>query len=80
MKRKMELIVKHPNGYSGMLSGESSLAVFDNRMHEIIHTGDRNIETAEDLYDMLEDIPGFVEMMSKINFDVDFEDEEDDDI
>lgn len=80
MKRKMELIVKHPNGYSGMLFGESSLAVFDNRMHEILHTGDRNIETAEDLYDMLEDIPGFVEMMQKINFDAELWDDEDDDI
>lgn len=49
-------IVKHPNGYTGVLYGKSSLSVrFNGR--EVLHTGSRNVDTSEVLYELLERMP-----------------------
>ena len=56
--------VEHPNGYYGELYGKSSLSIFKGT-REVFHTGFRNIETAEELYKVLEDFPKFEEMLIK---------------
>lgn len=78
MKPGTEIIVKHPNGYSGMMYGESSLTVFDSHMRKVLHTGSRNVKTAEELYTTLELMPGFMSLIEKI--DELKEDAEDDNI
>lgn len=67
MAKGTEIIVKHPNGYSGMMYGESSLTIFDSHMREVLHTGSRNAESAEELYNTLELMPGFVSLIEKID-------------
>lgn len=43
---------------------------------EVLHTGFRNINTADELYNQLSEMPSFMEMLANIDFD----DEEEDDI
>lgn len=56
--------VEHPNGYYGELYGKSSLSIFKGT-REVFHTGFRSIETAEELYQVLEEYPQFEEMLMK---------------
>lgn len=58
--------VEHPNGYMGILYGKSSMSIYDEEGHEILHTGSRNINTKEELYELLEGMPKFVEIMADI--------------
>lgn len=60
--KQARIIVEHPNGYTGVLYGKSSLSVRLNDK-EILHTGSRNINTSEELYALLEGVP---EMMEKL--------------
>ena len=56
--------VSHPNGYSGVLYGESSMSIYyDGR--EVLHTGFRSINTKEELYKRLEEMPEFIAMLIK---------------
>ncbi|HCC04022.1 MAG TPA: hypothetical protein DEP51_04100 [Clostridiales bacterium] len=57
-----EIKVKHPNGYSGILYGKRSMVIFYNN-EEVLHTGFRNINTKEELYDNLEKMPEFMKML-----------------
>lgn len=58
--------VEHPNGFLGILYGESSMSIYDEDGHEILHTGSRNINTKEGLYELLEGMPKFVEVMADV--------------
>lgn len=58
--------VEHPNGYMGILYGKSSMSIYDEDGHEILHTGIRNINTKAELYELLEGMPKFVEIMADI--------------
>lgn len=70
-----KIMVEHENGYYGCLYGKSSMSIFkDNK--EVLHTGSRNINTSDELYEILSEMPDFVEMLANIDFD----DEEEDDI
>lgn len=62
----MEIEVKHPNGYSGILYGKSSMVIFYNG-EEVLHTGFRNenIKTKEDLYKELEGMSEFLKMLDE---------------
>lgn len=53
----MTIKAKHPNGYFGILYGKSSMAIYDEFGHQILHTGFRNINTQDELYKILEDAP-----------------------
>lgn len=70
----MGVKVNHPNGYSGILYGKSSMSIFDEDGHEVMHTGFRTPQTKEELYDVLETMPKFVKIMA----DVVLEDDDDD--
>lgn len=70
-----QIMVEHKNGYYGCLYGKSSMSIFkDNK--EVLHTGFRNINTPDELYEILSEMPSFMEKFANIDFD----DEEEDDI
>lgn len=54
----------HPNGYTGILYGKSSLAVQNSEGREVFHTGFRNINTLDELKKWLDDFPKFMEMLN----------------
>lgn len=60
------LFVKHPNGFSGKLYGESSMSIYDKDGKEVLHTGFRNasIDSEKALYEHLESFPEFLEMLT----------------
>lgn len=62
----MVIKVEHPNGYLGVLYGESSMSIYDKDGHEVLHTGSRNIQTAAELYEVLDRIPNLKEMFRQI--------------
>ena len=70
-----KIMVEHENGYYGCLYGKSSMSIFKENK-EVLHTGFRNINTPDELYDILSRMPSFIEMLSNMDFD----DEEDNDI
>lgn len=70
-----KIMVKHENGYYGCLYGKSSMSIFKGNK-EVLHTGFRNINTPDELYEQLSEMPSFMEMLANTNFD----DKEEDDI
>ena len=52
-----------PNGYTGILYGESSLAVFKPDGTQSLHTGRRNIETYEELVKLVDDHPNLLKIL-----------------
>ncbi len=60
-----EIRVKHPNGYSGVLYGKSSMLIFGPDGKEVLHTGFRNpdINNAKALYKQLEEMPEFIKVL-----------------
>lgn len=55
-----------PNGYTGILYGKSSLSIKDSNGKEVLHTGSRNVNTMEELKDLVDRHPEFMEMLKKI--------------
>ena len=70
-----QIMVEHENGYYGCLYGKSSMSIF-NGNKEVLHTGFRNINTPDELYEQLSEMPDFMEMLANMDFDS----EEDNDI
>lgn len=70
-----QIMVEHENGYYGCLYGKSSMSIF-NGNKEVLHTGFRNINTPDELYEQLSKMPSFMEMLANMDFD----DEDDNDI
>ena len=60
MKNNIEVI--HPNGYKGILYGNSSMVVLKDG-EELMHTGFTKIRTKEELYKFLDNFPEFYEML-----------------
>ena len=57
-----QIMVEHDNGYYGCLYGKTSMSIFkDNK--EVLHTGFRNINTPDELYELLSGMP---EMMNNV--------------
>jgi len=52
-------IVRHPNGFEGVLYGDTYLVVYYNN-EQVLHTRYRNIDTEEELYALLEELPWFI--------------------
>ena len=59
--------VTHENGYTGILYGKRSMSITKGGK-EVIHTGsrDKNIQTKEDLYKILENVPGLMKSIDKM--------------
>lgn len=60
------ITIVHPNGYIGKLIGRNVMTIWKGNK-EVLHTGHRNecIQTAEDLYLHLEEMPKFFEILFK---------------
>ena len=71
-----QIMVEHENGYYGCLYGKYSMSIFNDNKELLLHTGYRNINTPDELYEILSEMPSFMEKMANIDFD----DEEEDDI
>lgn len=54
---------KSPNGYTGVIYGKSSLAIFNEQGHEVMHTGFRAIHTMEELKDNVDRFPEFMRIL-----------------
>ena len=52
------------NGYTGVLYGKSSLSIYDFTGKEVLHTGFRKANTYEELVEVVETHPEFMEMLS----------------
>ena len=50
---------KSNTGYRGILYGKSSMSIYAEDGHEVMHTGSRNVNTLEELKDIVEGYPGF---------------------
>jgi len=59
----MEKRVIHGNGYSGVLYGESSLSVYNPEGKEVLHTGTRNVNTEQEVLDLLDAMPTMMEIL-----------------
>lgn len=51
------------NGYTGVMYGKSSYAVFDKDGIEVMHTGFRNFNTYDELVEHVEKYPKLMEML-----------------
>lgn len=56
------------NGYSGKMYGESSFSVYGPDGKECTHSGSRNFDTFEELKEIVDEYPEFLEMLSKADF------------
>lgn len=63
------------NGYTGILYGDSSYAVFNSDGKEVFHTGFRNINTLEELKEQVDAFPEFWEYITGICLEDYMEDE-----
>ena len=53
---------KSLNGYTGVLYGKFSMAIYDPSGAEVLHTGSRNINSLEELKKLVDKIQAFMEM------------------
>jgi hypothetical protein len=58
----------HENGYYARLYGKSSLRVCFNGK-EVLHTGFRNVNTEDEVMELLEGMPKFVKLLEEGAFD-----------
>lgn len=70
-----KIIVRHENGYYGCLYGKSSMAIYKGN-REVLHTGFRSINTPDELYEHLADMPEFRKMLATMIECNDFGDED----
>ena len=66
-----------PNGYTGVLYGESSFIIKDKDGKTVLHTGFRNFNTYEELKERVDEHPEFIKMLSGISEDDDIDDDVD---
>ena len=59
---------EHKNGYVARLYGKSSLSVYFNGK-EVLHTGFRNVNTEDEVMELLEGMPKFVKLLEEGVFD-----------
>lgn len=64
-----------PNGFKGVLYGESSLSIYAADGHEILHTGSRSIDTYDELVDTVEQFPSFYKAFLNAHIEDDDEDD-----
>lgn len=57
-----EKVYKHKNGYSARLYGKSSLSVYFGGK-EVLHTGFRNVNTEDEVMELLEGMPELMNLI-----------------
>lgn len=63
-----QILVEHENGYYGLLYGKSSMSIFQ-ESREVLHTGKRIINSADELYEQLAKMPEFMRATEQIYAD-----------
>ena len=63
-----QIMVEHENGYYGCLYGKSSMSIFKDN-EEVLHTGFRNVNTPDELYKILSEMPSFTKKLANMVFD-----------
>lgn len=53
------------NGYTGVLSGESTLTVYDSHGNKVLHTGARNIISSEELTRLVDEFPAMMQTLKE---------------
>ena len=53
------------NGYTGVMYGKSSFAIYDKDGKEVLHTGSRAFNTEEELKKQVDGFPEFLEMLKR---------------
>ena len=61
---------RHENGYSAELFGKSSMIIFRPDGKECLHTGRRNVNTEEEVMELLEMQPELDRMFSEVFNDI----------
>ena len=59
-----EKTIYHPNGYSAKLYGKSSLSIYF-KGKEVAHTGSRNVNTDEEVRELLRRYPNLMKIIQK---------------
>lgn len=59
-----EKTIHHPNGYSAKLYGKSSMSIYF-KGKEVLHTGFRNVNTEDEVMELLEGMPKFVKLLEE---------------
>ena len=59
MGENKEKIYKHKNGFTAKLYGESSLIIINKYGRVVMHTASRNVNTEQEVMDLLESLPNF---------------------
>lgn len=67
--------VEHPNGYSGVLYGRSSMSIYDPQGCEVLHTGSSTVKTEKELYDVLGKVPELIKAFKGVELQEEDEDE-----
>ena len=62
-------IVQHPNGYSGILMGKSTMMIYDKDDNLVLHTCFRTPNTETELYECLETMPQFIDIIASVEAD-----------
>ena len=65
MKDRERIEYKSENGYSGSLYGRASMRIYDKNGNEVLHTGFRNVNTLEELKEVVDNMPEFLEKNQK---------------
>ncbi len=54
----------HPNGYTGVLYGKNSMAIYDKDGKRCLHTNSRVPNTKSELYEALADMPKLMKVLN----------------
>ena len=65
MKGEEGIEYKSENGYSGSLYGKKSMRIYDRNGIEVLHTGFRCVNTLEELKEIVDEMPEFMEVIRK---------------
>lgn len=66
MKDRERIEYKSENGYSGSLYGRCSMRIYDKNGNEVLHTGFRTVNTLEELKEVVDTMPEFLETIRKL--------------
>lgn len=60
----MKCVYRSENGYTGVIYGESSLKIYNENGNVCFHTGRRAIQTYNELVELVDGYPNFLEKLN----------------
>lgn len=61
-----ELKYTSENGFTGVLGGASSMCIYDKEGKEVMHSGFSNINTLEELKQLVDEWPEYIQKLQEI--------------